>query len=110
MMARAEGKRGPYRTSWRFVVAPENVAGLVEAQPKVIAFTRSICPDLESAELVDLGDGRWLHTIVWATPDALPKLALRLLDNAEEAAQAEFLDAFLTDSEEIGHGPVVTRV
>lgn len=108
MMAAIDGKHGAYRTSWRFRVSPENVAGLVEAQPRAIAFTRSICPDLESAELVDLGDGQWLHTIRWATPDALPKLSLRLLDNVEEAAQAELLDAYLTDAEEIGHGAVVT--
>lgn len=110
LLVKLGGAQGEYLTTWRMKVSADSVDSLVEAHPKAVEFTKTICPDLKYAELVNAGDGDWLHVIRWATPVAYPNLVLRLLSNDEEAAQASTLDAFIDEDEFIAHGEVVNHV
>jgi len=98
-----------YLTVWRIKVDDSNVERLVRDQPKAVAFTKSISPELLSAELIKLEDGRWLHMLRWSSQDGLAKLGERLAENPEEAAEAGALHPYVAEDEAIGHGEVVTH-
>lgn len=110
LLVKLDGAQGEYLTTWRMRVSAASVDSMVEAQPKAVEFTKTICPDLKYAELLNAGNGEWFHVIRWATPVAYPNLVLRLLSNDEEAAAAGTLDAFIDEDEFIAHGQVVNHV
>jgi hypothetical protein len=95
-----------YLTIWRFTVASEDTAGLVEAQRASVAVTQELSPELLSAELVDLGDGTWLHLVRWSDSDSLERLTQRLQGDPEEAAAVGGMHAFFSDEVLLGHGEV----
>jgi hypothetical protein len=94
-----------YLTVWRAKVAEADAQALVEVEPKAIAEAKRLCPELQGTELVDLGDGTWLHVLRWSAPDSVE----RLMAKAEEFDLVSTMHGYLADAEEVGHGEVVTR-
>jgi hypothetical protein len=94
-----------YLTVWRAKVAEGDVRPLLDVEPKAIAEAKRLCPELLSTDLVDLGDGTWLHLLRWSASDG----AERLMARAEEFDLVHTMHGYLTDAEELGHGEVVSR-
>jgi hypothetical protein len=92
-----------FLTVWRAQVAESDVDALLAVEPRAIAEARRLCPELLGAELVDVGDGRWLHVLRWSAADS-PE---RLMARAEEFDLVNTMHAYLADDEHIGHGRVV---
>jgi hypothetical protein len=97
-----------YLTVWRFKVADEDVEGLVEVQSRSVAETKRLCPEMLSAELVNLGDGTWLHLVRWSARESLESWSQRLLANPDEAASVGGMHAYFSDEVMIGHGEIAT--
>ena len=98
-------KMTEYLTVWRAKVVDEDVKPLVDVEPKAIAEAKRLCPDLLGTDLVNLGDGTWLHVLRWSAPDG----AGRLMARAEEFDLVRTMHGYLVDAEEVGHGEVVSR-
>jgi hypothetical protein len=92
-------------TVWRAKVAEGDEQPLVDVEPKAIAEAMRLCPELLGAELVNLGDGTWLHVLRWSAADSVERLMAR----AEEFDLVNTMHGYLADAEEVGHGEVVTR-
>jgi hypothetical protein len=92
-------------TVWRAKVAETDVQPLLEVEPKAIAEARRLCPELLGTELVDLGDGTWLHLLRWRAADSVE----RLMAKAGEFDLVHTMHGYLADAEEVGHGEVVNR-
>jgi hypothetical protein len=94
-----------YLTIWRATVAEEDVSPLLEVEPKAIAEAKGLCPELLGTDLVNLGDGTWLHLLRWSQPDSVE----RLMAKAEEFDLVHTMHGYLADAEQIGHGEVVSH-
>ena len=94
-----------YLTVFRAKVAEGHVEPLLEVEPKAIAEAQRLCPELLGADLVDLGDGTWLHVLRWSRSDSVERLMAR----AEEFDLVHTMHGYLADAEQIGHGEVVSR-
>ena len=94
-----------YLTVWRATVAERDVGSLLEVEPKAIAEAKELCPELLGTDLVNLGDGTWLHLLRWSAPDSVERLMAR----AEEFDLVHTMHGYLTDAEQVGHGEVVSR-
>jgi hypothetical protein len=94
-----------YLTVWRAKVADADVQPLLEVEPLAIAEARRLCPELIGAELVNLGDGSWLHVLRWSAADG----AERLMARAEEFDHVNTMHGYLSDDEHLGHGEIVSR-
>jgi hypothetical protein len=71
-----------YLTVWRAKVAERDVQPLLHVEPEAIAEAKRLCSKLLGAELVDVGDGTWLHVLRWRAADSVE----RLMSRAEEFA------------------------
>ena len=94
-----------YMTVFRAKVADGDARALVAIEPAAIAEAKRLCPELLGTELVDLGDGTWLHVLRWSARDSME----RLMSKAGEFDLVNTMHNYLADAEEIGHGEVVTR-
>jgi hypothetical protein len=94
-----------YLTIWRATVAEGDVAPLLEVEPKAIAEAKGLCPELLGTDLVNLGDGTWLHLLRWSQPDSVE----RLMAKADEFDLVHTMHGYLADAEQIGHGEVVSH-
>jgi hypothetical protein len=94
-----------YVTAWRAKVAQEDVEPLLDVEPKAIAEAKRLCPELLGTELVNLGDGTWLHVLRWSAADSVQRLMAR----AEEFDLVNTMHGYLADAEKVGHGAVVGR-
>jgi hypothetical protein len=94
-----------YVTVWRAKVADEDVTPLLDVEPKAIAEAKRLCRELLGADLVNLGDGTWLHVLRWSAPDGVE----RLMAKAEEFDLVHTMHGYLADAEQVGHGEVVSR-
>jgi hypothetical protein len=94
-----------YMRVWRAKVAEGDVRPLVDVEPKAIAEAKRLCPELLGTDLVNLGDGTWLHVLRWSEADSVERLMAR----AEEFDLVNTMHGYLSDAEEIGHGEVVTH-
>ena len=97
-----------FLTIWRFKVFDEDTEGLVKVQAASVAVTKQLCPELISADLVNLGDGTWLHLVRWSAGDSLERLSQRLQSNPDEAALVGGMHAYFSDEVLIGHGEIAT--
>jgi hypothetical protein len=103
--SREEFKMPEYLTVWRAKVAEGDVKPLLDIEPKAIAEATRLCPELLGADLVNLGDGTWLHVLRWSDADGVERLMAR----AEEFDLVHTMHGYLADAEEVGHGEVVSR-
>jgi hypothetical protein len=103
--AREEIKMAEYLTVFRANVAEGDVKPLLDVEPKAIAEAKGLCPELLGADLVNLGDGVWLHVLRWSAADSVERLMAR----AEEFDLVHTMHGYLADAEEVGHGEVVNR-
>jgi hypothetical protein len=103
--SREEIKMAEYLTVWRARVAEGDVKPLLEVEPKAIAEAKRLCPELLGTDLVNLGDGTWLHVLRWAVADSVE----RLMAKAEEFDLVHIMHGYLADAEEVGHGEVMTH-
>lgn len=94
-----------YLTVWRATVAERDVTPLLEVEPQAIAEAKGLCPELLGADLVNLGDGTWLHVLRWSAADSME----RLMAKAEEFDLVHTMHGYLADAEQVGHGEVVSR-
>jgi hypothetical protein len=94
-----------YLTIWRATVAEGDVAPLLEVEPKAIAEAKALCPELLGTDLVNLGDGTWLHLLRWSQPDSVE----RLMAKADEFDLVHTMHGYLADAEQIGHGEVLSH-
>ncbi len=94
-----------YLTVFRAKVAEEDVTPLLEVEPNAIAEARRLCPELLGTDLVDVGDGTWLHVLRWSARDSVERLMAR----AEEFDLVHTMHGYLAEAEEIGHGEVLSR-
>ena len=94
-----------YLTIWRATVAEEDVSTLLEVEPKAIAEAKGLCPELLGTDLVNLGDGTWLHLLRWSQPDSVE----RLMAKADEFDLVHTMHGYLADAEQIGHGEVLSH-
>jgi len=94
-----------YLTVWRAKVADGDVKPLLDVEPKAIAEAKRLCAELLGTELVNLGDGTWLHVLRWSSPDG----AERLMAKAEEFDLVHTMHGYLADAEQVGHGEVLSR-
>ena len=53
---------------WRAKVADADVAPLLTVRPAAIAEAKRLCPELLRADLVRVGDGKWLDVLTWMRP------------------------------------------
>jgi len=95
-----------YLTIWQFKVADEAITDLIAMQEASVAVTKQLCPELVAAELVELGDGTWLHLVRWSAGDSLERLSQRLQANPDEEAAVGGMHAFFSDEVLVGHGEV----
>jgi hypothetical protein len=93
-----------YLKVWRARVAEADVEPLLEVEPKAIAEAKRLCSELLATDLVNLGDGTWLHVLRWSAPDG----AERLMAKAEEFDLVHTMHGYLADADEVGHGVVVS--
>jgi hypothetical protein len=100
-----EIKMTEYVTVWRVRVAEGDVKPLLDVEPKAIAEAKRLCPELLGADLVNVGDGTWLHVLRWTASDA----AERLMARAEEFDLVHTMHGYLADAEEVGHGEVMSH-
>lgn len=98
-----------YLTVWRVSVEDDHVDALLRDQPKAIAFTKKVSPELLSGELVKLDDDQWLHILRWNDPDGLTKLRQRLEGDPENAAKVGMLHSYIAHDEMIGNGEVLSH-
>jgi hypothetical protein len=94
-----------YLQVWRARVAEGAVKPLLDVEPKAIAEAKRLCAELLGADLVNLGDGTWLHVLRWSDPDS----ADRLMAKADDFDLIHAMHGYLADAEEIGHGEVVSH-
>ena len=94
-----------YLTVWRAKVAEGDVKPLLDVEPKAIAEAKRLCSELLGTDLVNLGDGTWLHVLRWSAADG----AARLTAKAEEFDLVHIMHGYLADAEEVGHGEVLSR-
>jgi hypothetical protein len=92
-----------YVQVWRAKVADEGVRPLLEVRRAAIAEAQRLCPELLSAELVNVGDGTWLDVLHWSVPDGEE----RLMSRSEEFETLHTMHGLLEDAEQIGRGEVV---
>ena len=67
-----------YLTVWRAKVTEADVRPLLDVEPQAIAEAQRLCPALLGADLVNLGDGTWLHVLRWSAPDGVETLMARV--------------------------------
>lgn len=94
-----------YLTVFRAKVAEGDVEPLLEVEPKAIAEAKRLCAELLGTDLVDLGNGTWLHVLRWGASDSVERLMAR----AEEFDLVHTMHGYLADAEQIGHGEVVSH-
>ena len=94
-----------YVTVYRAKVAEGDVKPLIDVEPQAIAEAKRLCPELLGADLVNLGDGTWLHVLRWSAPDGVE----RLMDKSEEFDLVHTMHGYMADAEQLGHGEVVSR-
>jgi hypothetical protein len=100
-----EIKMSEYLTVFRAKVTEADVKPLLEVEPQAIAEAKRLCPELLGAELVNVGDGTWLHVLRWSASDSVERLMAR----ADEFDLVHSMHGYLADAEQIGHGEVVSR-
>jgi hypothetical protein len=103
--SREEIRMAEYVTVFRAKVAEGDVKPLLDVEPKAIAEAKRLCPGLLGADLVNIGDGTWLHVLRWSAADSVERLMAR----AEEFDLVHIMHGYLADAEEVGHGEVVNR-
>jgi hypothetical protein len=84
-------------------VAHDAVEELLAIRPAAIAEATRLCPELLSAELVDLGDGTWLDVLRWSVADGEE----RLMAQADEFDALLAMHGLLSDAEQLGRGRVI---
>lgn len=94
-----------YLTVWRAKVAEKDVQPLLDVEPKAIAEAKRLCSELLGTELVNVGDGTWLHLLRWSAADGVE----RLMAKAGEFDLVHTMHGYLADAEEVGHGEVVNH-
>lgn len=92
-----------YLQIWRAKVAHDAVGELLAIRPVAIAEATRLCPELLSAELVDLGDGAWLDVLRWSVADGEERLMAR----ANEFDALLSMHELLSDAELLGRGQVI---
>lgn len=88
---------------WQARVTPGAVGQLLAVRPVAIAEAQRLCPELLSADLVDLGEGAWLDVLTWSCADGEERLMA-------QAAQFDALAAMhglMEDAQHLGRGRVV---
>ena len=94
-----------YLTVWRAKVAEADVQPLIDVAPQAIAEAKRLCPELLGSDLVNLGDGTWLHVLRWSAVDSVE----RLMAMADEFNLVHTMHGYLADADQVGHGQVVSR-
>ena len=94
-----------YLQVWRAKVADGAEEELLAVRPVAIAEAKRLCPELLSADLVNLGDGTWLDVLTWSVPDGEERLMAR----AEEFRELHAMHDLLEDAEALGRGHVALR-
>ena len=94
-----------YLTVWRASVDERDVKPLLEVEPKAIAEAKGLCPELLGTDLVNLGDGTWLHLLRWTAADSVDRLMAR----SDEFDLVHTMHGYLANAEQVGRGEVVSR-
>ena len=88
---------------WRAKVAEDDVERLLAVRSEAIAEAQRLCPELQGADLVRVGDGTWLDVLTWSSADGEERLMAR----AAEFDALHAMHALFQDAEAIGRGEIV---